>query len=67
MHQAPTPAEVLAPWIEKAREITASTDSLNEAIGTLILDVMQSDKGDIIATLALLQLAADEDSTGDTR
>jgi hypothetical protein len=51
------PAELLAPWIEKAREIATSADSLNEAIGGLILEVMQSEKGDIIATLALLQLA----------
>lgn len=56
-------AEALNPWIEKARQTVASTDSLDEATGTLILDVVKSGKGDIIATLALLQLAADEDFT----
>lgn len=60
-------AEALAPWIEKARHTLASTDSLDEATGTLILDVMKSSRGDIIATLALIQLAADDDFTGVTR
>jgi hypothetical protein len=67
MKDIPTPGEVLAPWIEKARETVAATDSLNEAIGTFILEVTKSRQADILATLALIQLAADEDFSGVTR
>ncbi len=63
-----TPGEVFAPWIDRAREVVASTGSLNEAIGTLVLELEEHrGRGATIAALALLQLAADQDSAGVTR
>lgn len=60
MPSSKTPAEALAPWIEKARRVIASTGSTDEAVGTLVLDVLKSDNSAAIATLALIQLAMTE-------
>jgi len=62
-----TPGEVLAPWIDRARKVVASTGSLNEAIETLTLEIIESGRGEAVAALALIQLAADEDFAGVSR
>lgn len=63
------PAALLASHIDHARQVVASTGSLNEAIGTLVLDLeeMGSGRAATIAALALIQLAGDEDYAGVTR
>lgn len=61
------PAELLAPWIEKARQTVASTGDLHEAIGSLALEIMEHGNEAGLAAIALIQLAADEDFSGVTQ
>ncbi len=62
------PADLLTTWIERAREVAASTGSLHESVGTLVLELEENQgRGATVAALALLQLAADEDYSGVTR
>lgn len=61
---------ILAGHVERARQVVATTGSLDEAVGVLVLELMQRPShtdAATIAALALIQLAADEDCAGVTR
>ncbi len=61
------PYSLLVPWIERARHLVADTGGVDRAIVALAADIDYEGDADRVAAIALIQLAADEDSTGVTR
>lgn len=60
-------AAALVPAITHARETVATTDTLDDAVDALAAEIEERGDGHVLAALALIQLAGDEDYAGVTR